>query len=241
MKVLITGAAGYLGEAVIDRLKHEHDLTLADIHPRQDGGRWLRLDVTDPVAVREAVAGQEAVVHMAALVRGRSSAALRDFVDVMVAGTWAVADACGQEGLRKIINISSVAADGFIRGTGHRRKFGDEPAFVPVDLFYAIAKHLGEAVVRAYAHAYDLQAINLRLGVLAGDGENHGPERPAIDLPYWFTYVDRRDVADGVAQALACDVIGTYYLLAGRPDTVWEWEPARRDLGYEPQFNWPEF
>ena len=57
------------------------------------------------------------VVHLIALVRQRFGMPAGLHCDVMVKGTWHVAQACGEQGVRRLINISSVSAAGRPRAT----------------------------------------------------------------------------------------------------------------------------
>lgn len=243
MRVLITGAAGFLGRTISELLEDKHDLTLADIAPPAgDGRHWVQLDVSDLESLTKAVEGQDAVVHTVALVRGRETAALEEFVRVMVLGTWNVAEACASKGVGRLINISSVAADGWPSGYGGQRAVGHAPVFAPDDRFYQMSKHLGEAIINAYGIAFGMSAVNLRPGVLAGDGVNGEPTRPTPDAKFWFAHVDVRDVAQAVARCLSpvAPNRGTYNLVAARADALFEWGSAVRDLGWEPEHNWPD-
>jgi hypothetical protein len=48
-------------------------------------------------------------------------------------------------------------------------------------------------------------------------------------------------VAQAVAGALATDRhTGTYSIVAGRGDSLFDWRPAAQEIGYTPQHNWPE-
>ncbi|HEX7299142.1 MAG TPA: NAD(P)-dependent oxidoreductase [Solirubrobacteraceae bacterium] len=239
MKVLVTGAAGFLGRAIVERLGRDHDLTLVDL--RASGGPddgWAAVDVTDLAAMRELARGQAAVVHAAALVRERDDAPIEAFARTTVLGTWTVSEACALEGVPVLVNVSSIAADGMPHPAGRPRRVGDRPCFGPEDRHYAISKHLGEAIVDAYGVAFGLRVLNLRPGVLAGDPANPPPRRPPGREPCWFSHVDPRDVADGVARALASNASGTYHLVAARPDALCDWVPAARDFGYRPIRRW---
>ncbi len=87
MRVLVTGGAGFIGSHVVDRLvSHEHDVVVLDNldqqvhgegasepkhiagHVRARRAEFLRGDVRDPAAVRLALSGVDAVVHLAAAV-----------------------------------------------------------------------------------------------------------------------------------------------------------------------------
>lgn len=106
MKVLVTGASGMLGAAVAGALAARGDqVTVLQRRPSGSGHREVLADVADAAAVAGAVAGQDAVVHLAAKVdiTGR----WRDFVRTNVTGTRAVLDACRTHGVPRLVHVSS--------------------------------------------------------------------------------------------------------------------------------------
>lgn len=244
-RVLILGAAGYLAGFVIQRLRARYDLTLADIaEPSGEaaaGLPFLRTDVTDAEAVARACAGQDALVRLVALVRERFDKPPPLFADVMVKGTWNVAEGCVQRGVKRLVNIPSIVACGWPARADRPYRVGDPAQFGARDLFYCLAKSLGEQIGDAYHQAHGLSVIHLRPGVIAGDGLNPGPQSPAQPQRFWFVYVDPRDVAQAVERALRTEVArGCYHIVAGRDDALFDWRPARDEIGYRPQYNWPE-
>ncbi|MDP6126018.1 MAG: hypothetical protein QGH20_09725, partial [Candidatus Latescibacteria bacterium] len=100
-----------------------------------------------------------------------------------------------------------------------------------------------EQVGYAYHQAHGLEVINIRPGVIDGDGLNAGPVVPEgpIENP-WFVYVDPRDIAQAVELSLEADQVkwGTFNIVAGRCDSLFDWTEARDQLGYQPEYNWPE-
>jgi len=240
-KVLITGAAGYLARFVIERLRERHALTLFDrVEPKSDLP-FMQGDVTDYADVERACAGQDAVAHLVALVRERFDKPPWMFADVMVKGTWNVAEACVRQGVKRLVNISSIIAIGWPERTDRPYRIGDPAQFRAGDLSYCLAKHLGEEIGHAYHQAHGLSVIHLRPGVIAGDGLNPGPQPPANPSAPWFTYVDPRDVAQAVERALETDVAyGRYNIVASRRDALFDWTQARDEIGYRPEHNWPE-
>ena len=243
MKVLILGASGYLGGFIANRLSSAHALTLADKTPLADecGRPLVRLDVTELDQVQAACAKQDVVVNTVALVRGRQQMPLSAFADVMVKGAWNVAEACAREGVGRLVSISSIVARGSAPASGKPSRETDAPRFQQGDLFYCLSKHLGEQIGLAYHQSHGLSVINLRPGVIAGDGANPGPRATDCAERPWFVYVDPRDVAQAVELSLDCPVpYGTYNIVAGRTDALYDWSSAARDLGYCPEFNWPD-
>ena len=79
MRILVTGGAGYVGSTLVPLLLGAgHEVRVADslMHGGQSllgawahpGFEFRRIDVRDREAVRDALAGREAVVHLAAIV-----------------------------------------------------------------------------------------------------------------------------------------------------------------------------
>ena len=244
-KILITGASGYLAQFIIDRLHGTYQLTLTDIvEPEHVPANtpFIKADVTNASEIEAACAAQDAVVHLVALVRGRSNKPAALFADVMVKGTWNVAEACVRQGVRKLVNISSISTCPPAPGVKLPYEVGDDFRFGPGDLYYALAKYLGEQIGAAYHQAHGLNVIHVRPGVIAGDGQNPGPATPDIVTDPWFVYVDPRDVAQCVVRAIEAENVryGAYNAVAGRADSRFSWKQAADDLGYSPEHNWPE-
>src|SRR5262249_14950944 len=65
MRVLLTGAAGYVGRRLARGLENDFDLRLADLWVKENDSRWVRLDVMDPRSTAAVVQGVDAVVHLA--------------------------------------------------------------------------------------------------------------------------------------------------------------------------------
>jgi NAD dependent epimerase/dehydratase family enzyme len=77
MRVLVTGATGYLGHVVVERLRHA-DVEVAALvrwMPTLGGADVRRGDLLEAGSLAAAVEDVDAVVHLAALSRGRESVA----------------------------------------------------------------------------------------------------------------------------------------------------------------------
>ena len=245
-KILITGAAGYLGQFIIDRLQTSYQLTLTDIvepDKKYDGVTFIKADVTELSEIESACAEHDAVVHLVALVRERHGKPLSLYADVMVKGTWNVAEACVRQGVRKLVNISSISACPPAPDAQVPYHVDDKFKFGGGDLFYSLSKYVGEQIGLAYHQAHGLKVIHIRPGVIDGDGLNPGPSAPDVEKKEpWFVYVDPRDVAQCVACAIENDDVdyGSYNVVAGRNDSRYDWKQAEKDIGYLPQHNWDE-
>ena len=202
---------------------------------------FVRADVTSSADVDAVCAGQDAVVHTVALVRGREERSPSDFVDVMVKGTWHAAEACLRQGVGRLVNVSSIVSIGSPRDRDWAYQVDDPSQFRAADLYYCLSKSLGEQVGLAFHQAQGLSVIHIRPGVIAGDGVNQGPKAPEQPSGPWFMYVDPRDVAQAVELAIESDLAyGTFQIVAGREDSLYDWKDAAQRLRYRPEHNWQE-
>lgn len=116
MRVLITGATGFIGGAVARRLRARGDEVVALVRPVGGPGRAGRLraagvevregDVRDPDATARAAEGCGLAVHCAGHPR---PASWRTFRAVHITGTRTVVEACRRAGVQRVVNIASQA------------------------------------------------------------------------------------------------------------------------------------
>lgn len=118
-KILVTGASGLVGKHLIHALsKNNHDI-IAGYHSQHItdnllGVEWKHCDILDVVELAELMQGVDTVFHCAASVSFLPDEK-RKLFKTNVAGTANVVNACLENGVKKLIHVSSVAALGRIR------------------------------------------------------------------------------------------------------------------------------
>lgn len=112
MRILVTGSAGHLGEALVRVLRADgHDVAGLDVlaSPFTE----VVGSVADRAVVRAALAGVEAVVHAATLHKPHvTSHARQDFVDTNVAGTLTLLEEAVRSGATRFVFTSTTSAFG---------------------------------------------------------------------------------------------------------------------------------
>lgn len=110
MKVAITGASGMLGRFVARAVARDHEVVAIDIAPNPDRPS-ATVDVADFPALKAAMAGCDALIHLAAIDQARP-ATEQAFFTVNVVGCWNALLAAEELGMRRAVLTSSVAALG---------------------------------------------------------------------------------------------------------------------------------
>jgi nucleoside-diphosphate-sugar epimerase len=106
VRVLVTGASGMLGRATAQRLLDRgDDVTVLQRRPAELDCAQVLGDVADPAVVARAVAGQDAVVHLAAKVDVTGPWA--EYERANVTGTRTVVAACAAAGVGRLVHVSS--------------------------------------------------------------------------------------------------------------------------------------
>jgi len=230
-RVLVTGAAGYLGAGVVKSLAargaRDGDpscLVATDVRTvpdaqRRAGVEYLELDVRDAglaeVLVRHAI---DTVVHLAAIVTPgpASSRALEYSVDVL--GTRNVLEACVSAGARRIVVTSSGAAYGY---------HADNPAWLTEDdpvrgneeFAYSHHKRLVEEMLAEYRRTHPaLEQVVFRVGTILGETTRNQItalfERPRLlairGSASPFVFIWDRDVAGAIEHAVFGGPAGIY-------------------------------
>jgi uronate dehydrogenase len=181
----------------------------------------IRADIAEGDALAAAMAGVDAVVHLA----GATKPAF-PFADILVGniqGTYEVMEAARQAGVRRFVFASSNHANGFspVAVAGDRPGSGDRP-----DSFYGVSKIFGEALGRLYVDRYGMEVACLRIGSCFD--RPTGPRMLA-------TWLSPGDVSRLVHACLVSPDLGyaVVYGISRNTRRWWDLAPAEA-LGYDP-------
>lgn len=173
MTILVTGGGGFLGKAIVEQLLERGEKVRSfsrGDYPelREMGVETVQGDIADLVAVREAVAGCEAVFHVAA--KAGVWGHYEEYFQANVVGTENILAACGTHKTPYLIYTSSPSV-----------VYGDEPLrnvdeSIPYPENYLTAypetKAIAEQMVLA-ADDQDMKTVALRPHLIWGPGDNH--------------------------------------------------------------------
>jgi nucleoside-diphosphate-sugar epimerase len=236
--VLVTGSAGTIGQAVVRELKARGCAVRGfDLVPTSGADEGLVGDLTDFVAVRRAVAGAGALVHLAATPDDD------DFFTKLlpnnIVGVYHVLEAAREAGVRRLVLASSGQVVWHQRFTGPLPIAADAPPTPRA--WYAAAKVFLEAAGRAYADAHGACVVAARLGWCPRTRE-HAEELARTD---WGpdVYLSPGDAGRFFACAVSAPAAFRFAVAyaCSRPvrELVYDERPARELLGYEPRDAWP--
>jgi nucleoside-diphosphate-sugar epimerase len=242
--LVVTGAAGWLGRALLERLRHDPEFSaigvLAMVRTPDEALRVAAVvpdarvevaDVTDPRAIEAALAGLGGVVDVVHTVGVIHPERYADFDAVNAGGTRHVLGAAANIGTRRLVHVSSNSPFG--TNPSPRDTFGEHEPYHPY-LGYGRSKMAGELAV-ADAVESGLDAVVVRPPWF------YGPWQPARQTTFFtmvrtgrfpvfgqgdqrrsMVYVD--NLVDGVLAALRTPDVGgrAYWIADAEPYTVTE-------------------
>lgn len=224
MKILVTGATGKIGSRFVPRLIAKgYDVTILvrDASKALPGAKVVVGDLYDPSTLPRAVAGMNAVIHLAALFRTFTDD--EGIVKTNHAGTVALAQAALAAGVKRFVFVST--SNVYSSGYGHPAK-EDDILNINDPRAYASSKIAAEQALLNM----DLDVRVLRLGFVYGDNDPHIAEIMPI-LKKWGRHPGSRmhmvhhlDVAQGLFLLLQQDGLNgeIFNIVDDAPITLYE-------------------
>ncbi|WP_436156320.1 NAD-dependent epimerase/dehydratase family protein [Polaromonas sp. LjRoot131] len=175
-KVLVTGANGFIGQALCATLSSQGCQVRAAVRKKNGNGQaalpdcWAMGDVDEHTEWAPALAGMDSVVHLAARVhqmRDTVANPLAEFRRVNVDLTLNLARQAAKAGVRRFVFISSVKVNGETTVVGQPFTADDSPA--PIDA-YGISKFEAEQALVRLAAETGLEVVIVRPVLVYGPG-----------------------------------------------------------------------
>ncbi|MFH1570000.1 MAG: NAD(P)-dependent oxidoreductase [Gemmatimonadota bacterium] len=256
-KVLITGISGIVGSSAYLQMRpFPERYELYGLGRRRDlsarvkdkrcidlpAERHLVADIADYDAVARAVAGMDAVVHLAA---DPGTGKWDSLLHSNVVGAYNILEACRQAGVKRVVAASTIQVS-----TGQRsqepycavsrgRIEALPPGVPPVSdampaeprNLYASTKVFNESLCRTYAHGHGMSCLAIRIGWVVA--EDRPPNRRALDI-----WCSQRDIGGLIRACVDAPEEVRFAIFYGMSSNRTGWvdlENARQLLGFVPR------
>ena len=168
MKILITGAKGFVGTELVKAISKENEVVEFDLENGQN--------ILDFKQLKKSMMGCEVVVHLAAIKGPNENKKFEDYFELNDIGTLNVAKACVETGVKKLVYASSTGYYGVEIGVPYQKPIkennlvvtqhvkADELNCRDCDLAYSTSKVIAEQILANYGLRKKLQTIILRFG-----------------------------------------------------------------------------
>ena len=175
MKLLVTGAAGFIGSTYARLAGAEHEVVVLDkltyAGRRENlegvGHTFVHGSIADPATVREAMEGCDAVVNFAAESHvDRSISGQDPFVETHVIGTGVLLEAAREQGVSRYLQVSTDEVYGSIASGSFTESSPLDPSSP-----YSATKAAGDLLVSAHVHTHGIEAMICR------GSNNYGPRQ----------------------------------------------------------------
>jgi UDP-glucose 4-epimerase len=184
-RYFIVGGAGFIGSHFIDRLLADTGIAAVTLYDNFSSGREshyerhlsdprlkvLREDVCNLAALTDAMAGHDAVIHLASnpdISRAATEPEIDFYQGTLLTNN--VVEAMRRAGVQRLLYASGSGVYGEI---GSTEAYEDLGPLIPVST-YGASKLAGEALIASYCYMFGLSAFVFRFGNVVGPRQTHG-------------------------------------------------------------------
>ena len=170
-RALVTGASGFVGARVVERLTSRRVPARALVRRRSNRAGtsgpvdWVQGDVTRPETLPAAVAGCDVVFHCA-----WGGGSLEDSRRVNVEGTRNVVEAAARAGVRRLVHLSTMA----VHGDRLPAELTEDAPLIARGDAYGVSKAEGETLARQLGPELGLEVVVLRPTLVYGPAAPYG-------------------------------------------------------------------
>jgi uronate dehydrogenase len=222
--LLMTGAAGGLGQAMRERLKANCEVLrlsdMAPMAPARAGEEVVQADLADAAAVQALVAGCQAIVHFGGVSTEQPWAPI---LQANIIGLYNLYEAARMHGVQRIVFASSNHVMGFYR----QSEVVDAQSPPRPDGLYGVSKAFGEDLSRMYFDRYGIETACVRIGSCLPEPK---------DRRMLASWISPDDLHRLITACLTTQVLG-HSIIYGTSDNSVSWYDNRlaRHIGYRPQ------
>ena len=243
MRVLVTGSAGAVGNAACRALKGRgHFVRGYDLAATEECvDEAVVGKLCDRELIAEAMQGIDCVVHLAA--RPADGDFLEQLVPNNIVGLFNVFDLAREQGIGRMVLASSIMA---IQGHYAKKQLIGCDALPLAKDHYALAKGWAEAMGEMYCRMHGMDVVVARIGCMPRNKRQF--ER--LDLPKMnpeiagpHLYLSPGDAGRFFVCAVESECKGYHVFYAvskAYEEAIFDMEPGREIIGYEPLHRWPE-
>ena len=237
MNVAVTGGSGFIGSHVVDYLVAAgHQVRVLDgVRPHRDDVEWRPCDITRLSQVAPAVAGCQAIFHLAAMANVNDvAAAPAESVDINIMGTATMLEAARAAGGMHFVLASTV----WVYEATTASEVDESTPLNPegVSHLYMAEKISSEMLAHSYGNLYNFPVTVLRYGIPYGPrmreqlvmpifikkAMNGEPLTVAGDGLQYRNFIYVEDLADAHVRVLAQGATGTFNLEGPREVAIIE-------------------
>ena len=231
MKIFITGATGFIGSHLVERLTHtEHQMCCLVRDPgrarrlQELGAKLVQGDVTDKASVMKGMKGCDWVFNLANIYTFWMPDK-RAYEEINVEGTRNVMQCALELGISKVIHLSTYA----IWAKSGESPFNEETPVTPYQVSeYARSKYEGDVIAWEFCEKRGLPLVMIYPGNVLGEGDKKPTGQFVGDIVHRkqpvnafvdtvFTFVHVRDVVEATLKAAEKpDNIGQKYIVANQ-------------------------
>lgn len=235
-RILITGAAGRIGQDVVNILgrQRNYQLRLADINLsalevlKDASHEIIYLNVSDLAACQEAIKGMDLVIHLA----GDPSPEADFYGSLLennIKGTYNIFRASKDNNVSKVIVASSAQT---IESYPLDYQVNTNSPIRPKNM-YGVSKCFVEAVASYFAYAEDLQSIAIRIGAY----DDYNPNGKPLSARDMSAYLSPEDFIDLLLKSMTAKNLPPFSILHGISDNRFkrlDIEETKKLVGYNP-------
>ena len=239
MRILITGAGGFLGQGLVVPFEEAggYALRLMDVRPFDSRHEVVVGDVADLAAVQAAVRGMEALIiaHMAPRTPNAYEAPPACF-DINVKGTANLFHAAQAEGIKRVVLVSS---QGAISGHAGLQTYPHDLPPRNKGGLYGLTKALQEVIAEQYAREHGMAVAALRVGYIV-DGEKNVDKYGKTIAERAPPDADRRDIGEVARLCLECpDLTYETFTVMSTAESMdlWDVRYTCQRLAWKPKYD----